>query len=127
MDEQGIRHPLVHGFISVAVILSSVVCLLLSLYRPLREFCTDGLDNEGGGVSGHYVGIWTYRCVYTAPFNPPHMRFAVRDHSNVFWVYWDGFWLTGMLVAGASLIVVLVLVVRGRWRAAHHRPLSQYC
>jgi hypothetical protein len=119
MDKQGIRHPIMHGFISVAVILFSAVCFMLPFYRPERQFCTDGLANEGGGIGGHYVGIWTYRCVYTVPFNPPHMRFAIRDHSRALSVYWDGFWLICLILACAALVVLLAMSVRQL-----HRRLS---
>jgi hypothetical protein len=115
MNEQGIKQLIAHGFVSAATILLSAMSLLLSVGFVQRDFCTDGLENEGGAVGGHLVGIWTYRCLYTAPFEPPQMQIAVRDHSTAFWVYWDVLWLTYLILACASLVVLLVPFVRSRW------------
>jgi hypothetical protein len=98
-------------FILAATIPLSAALLLLSLRYVQRDICTDNLAGEGGSASGHFAGIWTYRCVYTAPFEPSHLQTAVRDHSTAFLVCWDAFWLSLSMLGCASLIALLV-----RWR-----------
>jgi hypothetical protein len=108
MAESATKRLAARGFVLAATALLATASLLLSIRYVQRDICTDRLENEGGSVSGHFSGIWTYRCVYTAPFEVPHMRTAIRDHSTAFVVCWDAFWLTCLILVCASLVALLV-------------------